>query len=171
MPSSDEVYAKVTKVLVYALGVEEADIKPSATLQGDLGAESIDFLDIIFRLEVEFRIKINQDELFPQSFLLDDSAFINDGRLTDLGLAALHAQMPYADWTRLERDRRLDRIDDLFTVGLVTSFVRSKLMGSEAAETVAHPQAGRHSDENLSHLSFSTASLAAYVDDRPSALA
>ena len=80
MPSSDEVYAKITKVLVYALGVEEADIKPSATLQGDLGAESIDFLDIIFRLEVEFRIKINQDELFPQSFLLDDSAFINDGR-------------------------------------------------------------------------------------------
>ena len=89
MRSSDEVYAKVTKVLVYALGVEEADVKPSATLQGDLGAESIDFLDIIFRLEVEFMIKINQDELFPQSFLLDDSAFIDDGRLTDQGLAAL----------------------------------------------------------------------------------
>ena len=137
MPSSDEVDAKVTKVLVYALGVEEADIKPSATLQGDLGAESIDFLDIVFRLEVEFRIKINQDELFPQSFLLEDSAFINDGRLTDDGLAALHAQMPYADWKELERDRRLDRIDDLFTVDLVTSFVRWKLSGSGAAGTDA----------------------------------
>ena len=102
MPSSNEVYAKVTKVLVYALGVEEADIKPSATLQGDLGAESIDFLDIIFRLEVEFRIKINQDELFPQSFLLDDSAFINDRQLTDEGLAALMRICPTPtglDWS------------------------------------------------------------------------
>ena len=56
-------------MLVHALGVEEADIKPSATLQGDLGAESIDFLDIVFRLEREFMIKINQDELFPEPFL------------------------------------------------------------------------------------------------------
>ena len=171
MPSSNEVYAKVTKVLVYALGVEEADIKPSATLQGDLGAESIDFLDIIFRLEVEFRIKINQDELFPQSFLLDDSAFINDGRLTDEGLAALHEQMPYADWRKLESDRRLDRIDDLFTVDLVTSFVRSKLMGSGAAETDAHAPARRHSDESLSPLAISSGGLAAFVEDRASAMA
>jgi acyl carrier protein len=57
MPTLDEIDAKVTKVLVHALGVEEDDVKPSATLQGDLGAESIDFLDIMFRLEREFMIK------------------------------------------------------------------------------------------------------------------
>ena len=49
MPALNEIYARVTKVLVHALGVEEGDIKPSATLQGDPGAESIDFLDITFR--------------------------------------------------------------------------------------------------------------------------
>ena len=51
MPASNETLARVTKVLMHALGVEEDDIKPSATLQGDLGAESIDFLDIMFRLD------------------------------------------------------------------------------------------------------------------------
>jgi acyl carrier protein len=166
MLASDEINAKVTKVLVHALGVEEDDVKPSATLQGDLGAESIDFLDIVFRLEREFTIKINQDELFPEAFLLGDSAFIDDGRLTDDGLAALHAQMPYADWRERERDRRLDRLDDLFTVGLVTSYVRWKLMGSGAAETDAHAQTPCHSHENLSPLAIPAGSSAAWVEHR-----
>src|ERR1700720_1713661 len=115
MPSRDEIYSKVSATLVEALNVDEEDIKPSATLQGDLGAESIDFLDIMFRLEREFRIKIHQDELFPERVLLGNSTIIDDGRLTDDGLAALHTHMPYADWRKLERDRRLNRIDDLFT--------------------------------------------------------
>jgi acyl carrier protein len=62
MLASNEIDARIAKVLVEALGVEEEEIKPSATLQRDLGAESIDFLDIIFRLERDFRIKIHQDE-------------------------------------------------------------------------------------------------------------
>ena len=161
MPTLDEIDAKVTKVLVHALGAEEEDVKPSATLQGDLGAESIDFLDIVFRLEREFMIKINQDELFPESVLAGDAAIIDDGRLTDEGLAALHAQMPYADWRKLERDRRLDRIDDLFTVDLVASYVRWKLAGKGAAETDAHAPAARASHESTRLLAISTESSAA----------
>jgi len=161
MPTPNEIDAKIAKVLVHALGVEDADIKPSATLQGDLGAESIDFLDIVFRLEREFMIKINQDELFPERFLVGNSAFIDDGRLTDDGMAALHTQMPYADWRELERDRRLDRIDDLFTVGLVTSYVKWKLRGSGFAETDALAPARRHAHENARPLAVSTGSSAA----------
>src|SRR5262245_48279745 len=127
MPSSEEIHARLVKVLVQALGVEDEDIKPAATLQGDLGAESIDFLDIVFRLEREFKIKIYQDELFPDQGLLRNSAIVADGRLTDDGLAALRTRLPYADWGKLERDRRLDQIDDLFTVDLVESYVRWKL--------------------------------------------
>ena len=118
MPASNEIYAGVTKVLVEALGVEEDDIKPAATLQGDLGAESIDFLDIVFRLEREFGIKIPSGELFPEPASLDDPALARDGRLTDEGLTALRLRMPYADFRDLEFDRRLDRIDDLYTVDL-----------------------------------------------------
>jgi acyl carrier protein len=161
MPDSDEINAKVTRVLVQALGVEEEDVKPSATLQGDLGAESIDFLDIVFRLEREFMIKVKRDELFPEPVLLGDSAMIDGGRLTDAGLAALHRQLPYADWRKLERDRQLARIDDLFTVDLVASYVSWKLMANGAPETDAHPPAPDHSHETTGLLAISTESSAA----------
>jgi acyl carrier protein len=138
MPDSNEIQTRVAKVLVQALGVEEDDLRPSATLQGDLGAESIDFLDILFRLEREFGIKIGRDELFPDPISPDDSAFVRDGRLTDEGLTALRLRMPYANFRDLEFDRRLNRIDDLFTVDLLTSFIMWKLRGSGAADRDGH---------------------------------
>jgi acyl carrier protein len=126
MPDSNEIDARVTKVLVQALGVDEDDIKASATLQGDLGAESIDFLDIAFRLEREFGIKVRQGELFAGTVLQGATEIVQDGRVTDEGLAALRAQMPYADLRDLDRDRRLNRIDDLFTVDLLSRFISSR---------------------------------------------
>jgi acyl carrier protein len=138
MPDTNEIQTRLTKVLVQALGVEEDDIKPSATLQGDLGAESIDFLDIVFRLEHEFGIKIRQGELFAEPLFRGDTDIVQDGRVTDEGLALLRAQMPYADLRALERDRRLDRIHDLFTVDLLRCFITWKLGGSAEAHHDAH---------------------------------
>jgi acyl carrier protein len=161
MPTENEIDAKVTRVLVQALGVEEDEIKPTATLQGDLGAESIDFLDIVFRLEREFMIKVARDELFPEPFLQGDAGIIDDGRLTDEGLAALHTQMPYADWRKLETDRRLDRIDGLFTVDLVASYVRWKLIGTGAAGNDVAAPLPRHSHENARLMAVSTGSSTA----------
>ncbi len=134
MPTRDEIYTKVSATLVEALNVDEDDVTPEATLQGDLGAESIDFLDIVFRLEREFGIKIDQKELFPESLLNRDSAIIDDGRVTDEYLAALCLRMPYAALGDLERDRRPSRIDDLFTVGLLVSYIRWRLSGDGQAE-------------------------------------
>ncbi len=94
MPDVNEIHAKVTKVLVQALGVDEDDVTPSATLKGDLGAESIDFLDIVFRLEREFAIKIRQGELFAEPVLGGDTDIVQDGRLTDEGLAVLRHPCP-----------------------------------------------------------------------------
>jgi acyl carrier protein len=134
MPDSDEIDARITNVLVQALGVEEDDIKPSATLQGDLGAESIDFLDIVFRLEREFMIRIPRGELFSELLFADVTQILEDGHVTDAGLAALRSKLPYADWSSLERDRRLNRIDDLITVNLLSSYVTWKLGGSEEVD-------------------------------------
>jgi acyl carrier protein len=135
MPASNEIHARVAKVLVQALGVEEDEVKPSATLQGDLGAESIDFLDIIFRLEREFMIKVRQDELFSEPVLRSGTDIVEDGHVTDEGLATLRARLPYADLTDLERDRRLKRIDDLFTVDLLSNFITWKLGESGKASS------------------------------------
>jgi acyl carrier protein len=139
MPDANEIHERVTKVLMQSLGVEEDDVMPSATLQGDLGAESIDFLDIMFRLEREFRIKIERNELFPNPISTDDPILARDGRLTDEGLTALRLRMPYANFRDLELDRQLNRLDDLFTVELLTSFILWKLRENGKADRDVHP--------------------------------
>src|SRR5713101_7430947 len=129
MASQEEIYTKVSATLVEALNVDEDDIKPTATLQGDLGAESIDFLDIVFRLEREFGIKIPRGELFPESIFQGDPEFVQNGKVTQKGLDELRARMPFADLSKFEQDPDLSGISDLFTVNLITSYIQGKLNG------------------------------------------
>jgi len=130
----DQIFEKVTGTLVEALNVDEDQVTPTSTLQGDLGAESIDFLDIVFRLEREFGIKIPRNELFPESIFQGDPEFVKDGKVTAKGLAELRSKMPYADLTDFERNPTLEGISDLFTVNLIVSYIESKLStGARAA--------------------------------------
>jgi acyl carrier protein len=130
MPSQQEIYTKVSATLVEALNVDEEEIKPTATLQGDLGAESIDFLDIVFRLEREFGIKIPRGELFPEAIFQGDPEFVQNGRVTDKGIAELRARMPFADLSKFEQNPELTGISDLFTVEMITRYIQGKLTGA-----------------------------------------
>jgi acyl carrier protein len=130
MPSQEEIYSKVSATLIEALNVDEDDIKPTATLQGDLGAESIDFLDIVFRLEREFAIKIPRGELFPESIFQGDPEFVQNGKVTDKGLAELRARMPFADLSAFERNPEVTAISDLFTVEMITRYIEGKIAPS-----------------------------------------
>jgi acyl carrier protein len=134
------IYGKVTKVLGEALNVDQDEVTPAATLQGDLGAESIDFLDIVFRLEREFGIKIPRGELFPESVFQGNPEFVSEGRVTDRGMGELRSRMPYADLDTFNHDRRLTAVADLFTVDLVTRYVAWKL-GQGAATDPRDPAA------------------------------
>ena len=125
--TKDEIYAKVSETLVEALNVDDDQIKPGATLQGDLGAESIDFLDIVFRLEREFGIKIPRGELFPESIFQGDPEFVQDGKLTPSGLAELRTKMPYADLSKFESNPDFEGLRDLFTVDLISRYIETKL--------------------------------------------
>jgi acyl carrier protein len=126
MPTNDEIFEKVQATLVDALGVDEEDVTPDATLQGKLGAESIDFLDIVFRLERNFGIKIPRGELFPEN-LMADPEWVADGKLTPKGLAELKARLPFADLSKFEADPGVDKIGDLYTVDMLVQYVQSKL--------------------------------------------
>ena len=144
-PTQDEIYTKVSATLVEALNVDEDEISPSSTLQGDLGAESIDFLDIVFRLEREFGIKIPRGELFPESIFQGDPDFVQNGRVTPKGLDELKTRMPYADLDGFDHDRRLSAVPDLFTVGLMTRYLSWKLgpgagAGPDGLQTVPAPR-------------------------------
>src|SRR5438309_4877192 len=130
MPTQEEIYTKVSATLVEALNVDDEDIQPTSTLQGDLGAESIDFLDILFRLEREFGIKIPRGELFPESIFQGDPDFVQNGRVTDKGLAELRQRMPFADLSKFESNPEVTQLGELFTVELITRYIEGKLSSS-----------------------------------------
>jgi acyl carrier protein len=123
----DEILQEVVGVLVDALGVDEDEVKPDATLMTDLGAESIDFLDIIFRMEKAFGIKIPREELFPAESILTNSEYVSNGKLTSKGLAELKKRMPHTDLSEFASDPNVNKIGDLFTVEVLVNFVDAKL--------------------------------------------
>jgi acyl carrier protein len=122
----EQIYGKVTAVLVEALGVDEEEVSPTATLTGDLGAESIDFLDIVFRLEKAFGIKIEQGELFPDN-VAQNPEYVQDGQVTPRGIEELRARLPHADFSKLEVDPSIENVAEVFTVEAIVKFIEAKL--------------------------------------------
>lgn len=132
MPSRDEIFEKVKATLVDALGLDEDEVTGSSRLKADLGAESIDFLDIVFRLERAFNTKIPRNELFPESLFSADSGFAADGKVTEKGIQELRTRLPHADPAAIDalaKDPQVEKVEDLFTVNMVVNFLTAKLAG------------------------------------------
>jgi acyl carrier protein len=126
--TEDQVFEKVKETLVDALGVDDDDVTPQATLTGDLGAESIDFLDIVFRLEKAFSIKIPRGELFPDN-ILNNPQYVQNGKLTADGLTELKARMPHADFTDFQNNPDVSKMAELFKVQTIVNYVMRKVNG------------------------------------------
>lgn len=122
----DEISTKVREVLVEALGVDEEEVVPTASLVSDLGAESIDFLDIVFQLERAFGFKIGQGELFPEG-VTQDPRYVQSGKVTAEGLAALKARLPHVDFSAFEKDPQVSKVGSVFTVEALVNYVTRKL--------------------------------------------
>jgi acyl carrier protein len=126
--SDQEIFEKVQEALVDALGVDDDEVTPEAKISSDLGAESIDYLDITFRLEKAFNIKIPKGELIPDN-LFNNPDYVQDGKLTPDGIKELKERMPHADLSDFEQDPSVDRIMDLFTVQTIVNYVKTKVNG------------------------------------------
>jgi acyl carrier protein len=127
--SREDIFRSVQETLVDALGVDDDEVTEDATLTGDLGAESIDFLDIVFRLEKAFNIKIPRGELFPDD-VLNNPDYVSSGRLTAQGLAQLKKAMPHADFSEFEKDPDVNKVPNLFTVRTIVNYIDSKMNGA-----------------------------------------
>ena len=125
--SRDEILRQVQTVMVDALGIDEAEAAADASLMGDLGAESIDFLDIVFRLEKVFGIKIPREELFPIENMMTNPDFVSNGKLTAKGLAEMRIRMPHTDLASFEGDPDINKLGDLFTVNSIVNYIDGKL--------------------------------------------
>jgi len=127
-PTSEEVFEKVRTALVDALAVDEDQVTPEATMVGDLGAESIDFLDIVFKLERAFNIEIPRSELFPDD-ILTNAEYVQDGKVTPVGIAELKKRMPYANLSKFESDPLVQNFGNLLTVNDLCKFIEGKVAG------------------------------------------
>lgn len=126
MASREEILDKVRLTLVDALGVDDEEVTEAAKLVDDLGAESIDFLDIVFRLEKNFALKIPRGELFPEN-LAADASLVADGKVTAEGIAQLRSTMPHFDADALAADPRVENIQSLLTVKMIVNFISKRV--------------------------------------------
>ncbi len=126
MPTNDEIYDSIKNILIEALACDDDEVSAEATLVGDLGAESIDFLDIVFNLEQSFSIEIPRSDLFPEDILTSEE-FVQDGVVTEAGLAALGERMPFIDLSNFSDNPRVQDFGNLMTVGDLCKFIEGKL--------------------------------------------
>ncbi len=126
MTDKNEIIKQVKTIISQALRVDEAKVNLGASLIRDLGAESIDFLDIVFRLEKAFKIKIPKGELFPEK-LLTDARFVKAGQVTPEGIQELKLRMPGLDWENFAKHPQVSNLGDMFTVGMIVDYLSEKL--------------------------------------------
>jgi acyl carrier protein len=126
--TKDEVFTKVKEVLTTALAVDDDEVTPEAKLSEDLGAESIDYLDITFQLEKAFNIKIPKGELIPEN-MFTNPEFVQNGKMTAKGIAELKTRMAFADTSAFEADPDINKFRDIFTVDTLVRYVMTKVNG------------------------------------------
>ena len=124
--TTDQVLKKVQEVLVEALGVDDDEVVIEAKLEEDLGAESIDYLDIQFRLEKMFGIQIGENELNAEN-VVSDPRFVEDGKVTDAGMEELRNRLPHLDLDEFDKNRSVTELRNAFTVDTIVKFVQAKL--------------------------------------------
>lgn len=112
----DAVYPQVAKTIADALGCDLGEVKPDASLINDLGAESIDFLDLVFRLERAFKVKIPRGKIIEDARGdLPEAAFEQKGVVTESGLVTLRTFLSEVPVDRIRSPLKVADIPRLFT--------------------------------------------------------
>jgi acyl carrier protein len=110
------IYPQVAKIIADALGCDADDVKPDASLIDDLGAESIDFLDLVFRLERGFKVKIPRGKIVEDARGdLPESDFEQKGIVTPAGEARLKEFLTEVPGERFRSPLKAADIPRLFT--------------------------------------------------------
>jgi acyl carrier protein len=113
----EALYPTVAEAIADALGCDTDEMRPDASLMDEYDAESIDFLDIIFRLERGFKVKIPRGKIVEDARGdLPESDFEQKGYLTDLGFETLRVHMSEVPDERFTNPMKVADIPRLFTV-------------------------------------------------------
>ncbi len=132
------VYPKVREIIADVLVIDEEEVSLNSRLIADLGAESIDFLDLVFQLEKEFDIKIPRGQLEKNArgHLAEDE-FEKGGVLTTEGMAALKNYLSEVPAEHFKANMKVNEIPMLFTVETFCKLIVAAVNEKVSSETVA----------------------------------
>lgn len=129
----DQIYPKVRGIVADVLVIDEDDVQLNSRLISDLGAESIDFLDLVFQLEKEFSVKIPRGQLEKNARgELTEDEFEKNGVITPAGLESLKRYLSEVPASEFKASMKVNEIPWLFTVETFC-----KLVGAAVAEKSA----------------------------------
>jgi acyl carrier protein len=133
------VFPIVAEKLADALGCDLEQLKPEASLIDDLGAESIDFLDVVFRLERAFKVKIPRGRIMEEARGdLTTAEFERGGIVSEAGFARLRSYLSEVPADRFQSPLKVADIPRLFTV---ETFCKLVVRQQRAAEIPTQPPA------------------------------
>lgn len=114
---TENIYPRVREIVADALAIDESELRPDASLIDEYDAESIDFLDLVYRLEREFKVKIPRGQIEQDvRAAMDDGAFEKRGRLTAVGMAKLREYLSEVPEDRFRPGMPVNQIPTLFTI-------------------------------------------------------
>ena len=128
MESIEATQEKLREILIDVLGVDREEMRPSARFFEDLGGESIDMLDLQFKCQKQFGVKIDFQKAIPT----EQIAATNDGRLTAEAVAAIRARFPFVDAAAFKVGMNLDQVRELFTVEALEHLLVAALKEAES---------------------------------------
>lgn len=127
-----DVDSAVKEAVVEALALDDDEVTPDSTLMDDLGAESIDLLDILFRIEKSTGVKIEASDLgdYIQGGIPDDEFSDENEVITEKGAAHLATVMPQTDASELAGKLKAEEVMGLFTVQNLVDMVKARGNGA-----------------------------------------
>ncbi|MGB3561896.1 MAG: acyl carrier protein [Thermoanaerobaculia bacterium] len=132
---TSSIYPRVKVIVADVLAIDESEVEPDGSLINDYGGESIDFLDLVYRLEREFKVKIPRGQIEEEvRGALEDEAFAENGKLTEQGMAQLKEYLAEVPAERFKDGMSVAAIPTLFTV---ETFCKLVLRAQERQEQPA----------------------------------
>ena len=126
--NDEKIVAQLKKCIAETIGIKEEEIQPDSSLIADLGADSLDLLDLVFRIEQTFKIKITRGDIERKAReTLPEEEFEKDGYLTEKGKESLKQALPEIDASKFEGNLRRNDIPKLFTVNTFLRLIKEKL--------------------------------------------
>jgi acyl carrier protein len=146
----DDVEQRVLAVIARAMDRPVSDVKPMSSLEVDLGAQSLDYLDIAFSLEREFRIQFPRADFMQRAGEhFGEENLVKNGVITDLGLRLLGKGMPELDASQLRPGLKVMEVRKMFVVATFIRVVR-QLLDAKAAMDRTCPDCGATMNESQS---------------------